>query len=214
MRKARPSADSVVGPEQPTLREWYSAPWGPLQGWRLLRRSAQTRFTYGAVSGVMSPPIAARPRGPGVLPALRSILRGTTIAQLRVVGWEEAVCAHTLRRSVRTVEVLTAQGPMPARPKRSPSTQRGDGGHRPHRGGSRGGRLLVLRPRVSRRRASRRSRVLPSRWWRGWRSRGLVLWGRRECLVFFFFVSVLSVFLFSLCVRRTGEKEISGTLPL
>ena len=179
-----------------------------------LRRGDQMCFAYGVVSGVMSPPTATRPRGPGVLSALRSMLRGATVARLRVVGWEEAVCAHTLQQSVRTVGVLTAQGPMPAQPGRSPSTQRGGGGRRPHHGGSRGGRLLVLRRQVSRRRASRRSRVPPSRRWRRWRSRGLVLWGRRECLVFFFFVSVLSVFFFSFCVGRTGEKEISGTLLL
>ena len=53
-------------------------------------------------------PTATRPRGPGVLSALRSMLRGTTVAQLRAAGWEEAICAHTLRQSARTVEVLTA----------------------------------------------------------------------------------------------------------
>ena len=91
-----------------------------------LRRNDQTRFVFGAVSGVMSPPTATRLRGPSVLSTLRSTLRGTAVTRLRAVGWEEAVCAHTLRRSVRTVEVLTAQGPMPAQ-LRSPSTQLGVG---------------------------------------------------------------------------------------
>ena len=140
-----------------------------------LRRSDQMRCAFGAGSGVMSPPTATRPGGPSVLSAPGSTLQGTTVARLKAVGWEEAVCAHTLRRGARTVEVLTAQGLMHARLRRSPSTQQGGGGHRPHHGGSRGGRLLVVRPRASRRRASRRLRVLLSRRGREWRSRGLAV---------------------------------------
>ena len=82
-------------------------------------------FASVVVSGVISPPTAMRPRDASVLSAPRRTLRGTTGAQLRAAGWEEVVCAHTLRRSVRTVEVLTAQGLMPARPRRSPRTQQG-----------------------------------------------------------------------------------------
>ena len=131
-----------------------------------LRRSDQMHFVCGAEGGDMSPP-TARPRTPSVLSARQGMLRETTDARLRDVGWEEAACVHTLRQSAQTVEVLMAQGRMPARPRRSPSTQQGGGGHRPHHEGRRGGRSLAPRPRALRRRRYRRSR------WRRRKERGM-----------------------------------------
>ena len=61
----------------------------------------------------MSPP-TARPRTLSVLSVRRGMLQMTTGAQLRVVGWEEAACVHTLWRSAQTVEVLTVQERRPA----------------------------------------------------------------------------------------------------
>ena len=172
------------------------------------RGSDQVRFACGVEGAVMSPP-TARPRIPRVPYAQRSMLQRTTGAQSRAVGWEKAVCARALRRSAQTAEVLTAQGLIPARPRGSPSMQLGGGGHRPHHRGSKRRRLLVLWPRTARR-AGRRLKVLPSRRWRAWRSRA-----RFPKNVFCLPFSLSSVVLFFFFyVRRNGEKEISGTLPL
>ena len=153
-----------------------------------LRRSDQTHFACGVESGVMSPP-TARQGTPSVLSAHRSMLQRTTGAPLRDVGWDEAVCVHTLRQSAQTVEVLMAQGRMPAWPRRSPSMHRGGGGHRPQHGGIGRGRSLALRLRTPRRRAHRRSR------WRRWEERStrpLGSSGRRGfCFFSFYFLSVM-----------------------
>ena len=148
-----------------------------------LRRNDQIHFTSDAESGVTLPLTATGPGDRSVPSVPRSMLRGTTAAQLRAVGWEEAVCAHTLRQSARIMEALTAQGLMPVRLGESPNTQQGGGGHRPHHGGRRGGRLLMKRPRVSRRRASRRPKVFACRRGREGRSKAL---GFQNVLLFVF----------------------------
>ena len=145
-------------------------------------------FAFDAVSGVTSPPTATRPRHPSVLSARGSTPRETTAALLRDAGWEEAVCAHTLRQSARTVEALMGRGRMPARPGGSLSTQRGGGDRRTHHEGRRG-RLLVRRPRASRRRY-RRSR------WRRWRERSMGPWRSSD----------LCLFSFRLCSMFLGVK--------
>ena len=74
-------------------------------------------------------------------------------------------------RSAQTAEVLTAQELMAVWPRRSPSMHLGGGGHHPHRGGRRGGRLPVMRPRTRRGgRTYRRSR------WRRQKVRSTGLW--------------------------------------
>ena len=134
-----------------------------------LRRSDQMHFACGVGSGVMPPP-TVRPRTLSVPSARRGTLRRTTGALLRAAGWEEAACAYTLRQNAQTVEVLTAQGLMPAWPRRLPNMHRGGGGRHPHHEGKRGGRFLELRPRASRRRTYRRSR------WRRQETRSTGLW--------------------------------------
>ena len=101
------------------------------------RRRDQMRLACGVRGGVTSPPIA-RPRVPGVPSAQRSTLRRSIDARFRDVEWEEAACAHTGWLSVRTAAVLMAQGLMPARPRGSPSMQRGGGVRRPLHEGSGG----------------------------------------------------------------------------
>ena len=123
----------------------------------------------GAESGVMLLPIA-RPMNQSVPSAHYGILRGTTSALLRAVGWEEAACVHTLQQSALTVEVLMEQGLTPAWPRGSPCMHRGGGGHHPHHEGKRGRRSLVPRPWASRRRTYRRSR------WRRQEARSTELW--------------------------------------
>ena len=180
----------------------------------LLRKSDQMCCACGVGSGVISPPTAS-PENLSVPSAQRTTLQRTTDAQFRAVGWEEAGCAHTLRRSAQTVEVLMVQGRMPALPGRSPSMQRGGGGHRPHHGGSRGGRLQRPRPRPPREgsRASRRPR------WRRWEERSRGHGGVVDlCLVFLFVSCPLCLgvkvlfslfFLFvGLLFGGSGEKEM------
>ena len=122
----------------------------------LSRRSVRMLFAFVAASGVTSPHTAMRPRNPGVPSVPRSTPQETIAARLRAAGWEEAACVHTLRQSARTVEALMERERMLARPRGSPSTQPGGGGRHPRHEGRRE-RLLVRRPRASRR-ADRRSR--------------------------------------------------------
>ena len=79
-------------------------------------------FAFDVVSGVISPLIATRPRNLGVLSVPWNTPQETTAARLRAAGCEEAACAHTLRRSARTVEALMGREQMLARPRGSPST--------------------------------------------------------------------------------------------
>ena len=169
-------------------------------------------FACGAESGVTSPP-TARPRAPSVLSARESMPQGTTGAQLRAVGWEEAACVHTLRQNAQTVDVLMAQGLMPAWLRGWPSMHRGGGGHRPHHEGRRGGRLPVPRPQALRRRTCRRSR------WRRQVARSTGLWrsSGQTCLsslLFLFFyggdeVVLLVSFVYgSAFWRNWGEGDV------
>ena len=140
-------------------------------------------FACGVEGGAISPP-TARPRTRDAPSVRRGMLQRTTGARLRAVEWEEAVCVHTLRQNVQTVEVLMAQGLMPAWPRRLPNMHPGGGGHRPHHEGKRGGRFLVLRPRASRWRTYRRSR------WRRQKAGSTGLWrsSRQTCSFFSFFL--------------------------
>ena len=174
----------------------------------LSRRSARTLFAFGAVSGVTLPLIVTRPRNLGVLSALRNTPQETTAARLRAAGWEKAACAHTLRQSARTVEALMGREQMLARPRGSPSMQKGGGGHHPRHGGRRG-RLPVWRPQASRR-AGRRSK------WRRWKGKSMGPWRSSEPLSRFFsslvYVSggddvVFSFLLLCLLFGGSGEKE-------
>ena len=107
-----------------------------------------------------------------------------------------------------------ARGLRPARPGGSLSTLLEGGGRRPHHGGSEG-RLLLKRPRPSRRRASWRPKEVPSRGRRKWWSRGLAFFvsGGGGVVSLFFCSHAVGRFLFPFSVRRTGE-EIYGILPL